>query len=127
MEDADEAVLFVHGNPGSSHDWDGLADAVGEFGSALAIDMPGFGQADKPRDFEYNVGGYANFIQGAVEPYRHRGESRFRIKGPDVRLLPRMALALAMALHELATNAAKYGSLSVPEGGVGIRWSVAPG
>jgi pimeloyl-ACP methyl ester carboxylesterase len=67
LEDADEAVLFVHGNPGSSHDWDALVDAVGEFGSAFAIDMPGFGQADKPRDFDYTVTGYADFIQGAVD------------------------------------------------------------
>jgi len=66
-EDASEAVVFVHGNPGSSHDWDALVDAVGEFGRAVAIDMPGFGQADKPRDFEYNVGGYAAFLQGALE------------------------------------------------------------
>ena len=66
-ETASEAVVFVHGNPGSSHDWDALVDAVGEFGRAVAIDMPGFGQADKPRDFEYNVGGYAAFLQGALE------------------------------------------------------------
>jgi pimeloyl-ACP methyl ester carboxylesterase len=66
-EGASEAVFFVHGNPGSSHDWDALVDAVGEFGRAVAVDMPGFGQADKPREYEYNVGGYAAFIQGALE------------------------------------------------------------
>ncbi|HEX2552718.1 MAG TPA: PAS domain S-box protein [Microvirga sp.] len=55
------------------------------------------------------------------------GRERFAIEGPPLRVSPRMALALAMALHELATNAAKYGSLSVPEGRVGIRWSVVPG
>jgi pimeloyl-ACP methyl ester carboxylesterase len=64
-EGASEAVFFVHGNPGSSHDWDALVDAVGEFGRAVAVDMPGFGQADKPRDFEYNVGGYGAFIEDA--------------------------------------------------------------
>ena len=62
-----EAVVFVHGNPGSARDWEQLVDAVGEFGRAVAIDMPGFGQADKPRDFEYNVGGYAAFLQGAFD------------------------------------------------------------
>jgi pimeloyl-ACP methyl ester carboxylesterase len=66
-EDATEAVVFVHGNPGSSGDWRALVDAVGEFARAVAIDMPGFGQADAPDDFEYNVGGYAAFIQGALE------------------------------------------------------------
>jgi pimeloyl-ACP methyl ester carboxylesterase len=62
-----EAVVFVHGNPGSSRDWEALVDGVGEFGRAVAIDMPGFGEADKPRDFEYNVGGYAAFLQGAFD------------------------------------------------------------
>lgn len=65
--DASEAVLFVHGNPGSSGDWAALVDAVGEFARALAIDMPGFGQADKPDGFDYNVGGYAAFIAGALD------------------------------------------------------------
>src|SRR5262249_4570642 len=37
---SDEAVVFVHGNPGSIRDWDVLARGVGEFGRALAIDMP---------------------------------------------------------------------------------------
>jgi pimeloyl-ACP methyl ester carboxylesterase len=66
-EDAPEAVVFVHGNPGSSRDWEALVDAVGEFGRAVAIDMPGFGQASKPRDWDYNVAAYAAFLQGALE------------------------------------------------------------
>ena len=65
--DATEAVVFVHGNPGSGRDFEALVDGVGEFGRAVAFDMPGFGQADKPADFEYHVGSYANFIQGALE------------------------------------------------------------
>jgi PAS domain S-box-containing protein len=49
---------------------------------------------------------------------------RFHIHGPQVRLPPRMALALAMALQELATNAIKYGALSAEAGTVEIGWSV---
>jgi pimeloyl-ACP methyl ester carboxylesterase len=64
--DAREAVVFVHGNPGSRTDWSALVQAVGEHGRAVAFDMPGFGQADKPRDFDYQVGAYADFIQGAL-------------------------------------------------------------
>jgi PAS domain S-box-containing protein len=52
---------------------------------------------------------------------------RFLIQGPRLRLDPRAALAIAMALYELATNAAKYGALSGPGGRVAIRWSVEPG
>ena len=58
----DEAVVFVHGNPGSSLDWERLARGVGEFGRAVAMDMPGFGAADKPADFDYSVPGYARFL-----------------------------------------------------------------
>jgi pimeloyl-ACP methyl ester carboxylesterase len=62
-----EAVVFVHGNPGSSTDWTALVGAVGEFGRAVAVDMPGFGKADKPRDFNYQVSSYADFLQGALD------------------------------------------------------------
>lgn len=49
---------------------------------------------------------------------------RVRVDGPEVRLTPRQALALSIALHELATNAAKYGALSNGRGTVDVRWSV---
>ncbi|WP_380069351.1 hypothetical protein [Dankookia sp. GCM10030260] len=42
--------------------------------------------------------------------------------GPDLRLKPRAALALSLALHELATNAMKYGALSVPDGRLRVAW-----
>jgi pimeloyl-ACP methyl ester carboxylesterase len=59
---ADEAVVFIHGNPGSIQDWESLARGVGEFGRAVAMDMPGFGDADKPANFDYSVPGYARFL-----------------------------------------------------------------
>lgn len=62
----DEAVVFVHGNPGSSSDWSALVQAVGAHGRALALDMPGFGKADAPRGFRYDVGGYAEFLNEAL-------------------------------------------------------------
>src|SRR5262245_51062591 len=63
---SDEAVVFVHGNPGSILDWDVLARGVGQFGRAVAIDMPGFGAADKPADFDYRVGGYARHLSKLI-------------------------------------------------------------
>ncbi|MDG2570661.1 HWE histidine kinase domain-containing protein [Vibrio parahaemolyticus] len=60
----------------------------------------------------------------AVEPYSSRGEDRLHLRGPEVRLPPRMALALAMVLQELATNAVKYGALSNPTGEIRITWKV---
>lgn len=54
-------------------------------------------------------------------------EDRLRIAGPDVQLDGRRAHALTLALHELATNAAKYGALSVDGGWVEVEWSDAGG
>jgi PAS domain S-box-containing protein len=69
-----------------------------------------------------------DIVERAVEPYGSPGHGgRFAIAGPDVRLQPHSALAFAMALQELATNAAKYGALSVPGGDVAIRWRLEPG
>jgi two-component sensor histidine kinase len=50
-------------------------------------------------------------------------ERRIRMSGPDVRLGARAAIALSMALHELATNAAKYGALSGEAGNVALAWT----
>jgi two-component sensor histidine kinase len=47
---------------------------------------------------------------------------RFALSGPAVWIAPRAALALALALHELGTNAAKYGALSSERGRVSIAW-----
>lgn len=64
--DATEAVVFVHGNPGSAEDWTDLAGRTGAFARAVAFDMPGFGRADKPRDFEYSVPGETRFLDAAL-------------------------------------------------------------
>jgi PAS domain S-box-containing protein len=52
-------------------------------------------------------------------------EHRLRVGGPDVRLQPKTAVLVAMAVHELCTNAVKYGSLSNETGIVGVHWSIA--
>jgi two-component sensor histidine kinase len=56
----------------------------------------------------------------------HAGEGRVQLTGPDLRISPKMALALAMGVHELATNAVKYGALSNETGRVAIRWRLDP-
>jgi two-component sensor histidine kinase len=67
-----------------------------------------------------------DIVANTFEPYGTPADGTFRMNGPDIRLSPHAALALALALHELATNAAKYGALSVREGCVGLRWSIDP-
>src|SRR3712207_8973913 len=49
------------------------------------------------------------------------------LEGPPVPLAPAAVQPIAMLLHELATNAAKHGALSVPDGRVAVRWQVARG
>jgi two-component sensor histidine kinase len=61
-----------------------------------------------------------DLVSGVTNLY----QDRIRVHGSSVRLAPRAALSLAMAFHELATNAAKYGALSNDTGSVQIRWSV---
>ncbi len=65
----------------------------------------------------------ASVIEATVEPHKG-GQSRFGIAGPYVALRPQIAVTFCLALHELCTNAAKYGALSVPEGRVDITWTV---
>jgi PAS domain S-box-containing protein len=50
------------------------------------------------------------------------GRERFVIEGPRIRVSPKLAVSLTMALHELATNACKYGALAVPSGHVRLVW-----
>jgi PAS domain S-box-containing protein len=58
-----------------------------------------------------------------LAPYSETDETRVQIDGPQVLLEPNAAQAIAVALHELATNAAKYGALSVAKGQVDLKWS----
>lgn len=60
-------------------------------------------------------------VEQELTPHGPDGR-RFEIEGPSLVLAPKPALSLGLLLHELATNAAKYGALSVPEGRVHVRW-----
>jgi two-component sensor histidine kinase len=66
-------------------------------------------------------------VDGALAPYAGKDGSRIHATGPDIRLAPRSALTVAMALHELATNAAKYGALAEESGRVDLSWQIEPG
>jgi PAS domain S-box-containing protein len=65
-----------------------------------------------------------NIVEKALSPFM-APRREFDVAGPDVRLLPKSALAVAMAVHELATNAAKYGALSNGSGRISVQWAVA--
>ncbi len=71
-----EGAVFLHGNPGSGEDWRALVEAAGEFMAAVAPDMPGFGKADKPADFDYTIDGYARHLDAMIE---HLGLARVHL------------------------------------------------
>jgi PAS domain S-box-containing protein len=62
-----------------------------------------------------------------LAPYRKAGDERVVLKGPDVKLPARYAINLGLVLHELVTNAAKYGALSTNSGHLELTWSVVAG
>ncbi len=65
--EASEAVVFVHGNPGSADDWAGLVGAAADAGErALAFDLPDFGETVAPDGFEHSVPSYAGFLDRAL-------------------------------------------------------------
>lgn len=64
---ASEAVVFVHGNPGSADDWERLVGAAGEAGHrAIAFDLPDFGETIAPAGFAHDVPAYATFVAAAL-------------------------------------------------------------
>jgi len=63
-------------------------------------------------------------VEQALSPYPRE---KFNVSGPNIELSPRAVVSLSLALHELATNAAKYGALSAPEGQVSVEWSLEQG
>lgn len=63
---AEEAVVFLHGHPGSAEDWRALMEQVAPFARGVAFDLPGFGKADKPKELDYSAGTYAAYLAFAL-------------------------------------------------------------
>jgi two-component sensor histidine kinase len=64
-------------------------------------------------------------VWSALRPHGAPDRDRFSVEGPNVEVGPQCAVAFSMAVHELATNAIKYGALSAETGRVDITWSAA--
>jgi len=61
-------------------------------------------------------------VDGVARLHGNGDPNRFHYAGPDVRIGPRAAMSFALVLHEMCTNAVKYGALSVPQGKVSVLW-----
>jgi two-component sensor histidine kinase len=66
-------------------------------------------------------------VRRAVKPFDDPAMARFDLSGPEVQVNSRAAMALSMALHELATNAVKYGALKSVGGRIEIAWTAEGG
>jgi two-component sensor histidine kinase/CHASE1-domain containing sensor protein len=63
-----------------------------------------------------------DIVRSELAPYMEGNESHVRMGGPTIKLAPNDAMSLGLAIHELATNAAKYGALSTIEGRIHVHW-----
>ena len=75
-----------------------------------------------PGDRDGHGADLATLVTEELAPYR--GGDKITIRGPDISLQPATAQGLALALHELATNAAKHGALSSPSGKITLDWQL---
>ena len=68
--------------------------------------------------------GFSDILHNELDAFDDGSDGRITLSGPDVALPSRLAVSLGMAIHELTTNAAKYGALSVFGGKVDVSWHV---
>ena len=102
----------------------GRAHGFGEASDAIVDRIQALGRAYEPTLDEASLGSIevGQAIRAVLAPYGTEEGGRMRLEGSDVRTDPNVVSTLGIALHELATNAIKYGALSVPEGHVTVDW-----
>ena len=101
---------------------DGATD-VEEYRSLLEGRLLALARVQTLLTRQANTGGtLRDIVESEVGAQAHPG-ARFELIGPDVQLSPKAVEVLTLALHELATNALKYGALSVPEGRLRVEWA----
>jgi pimeloyl-ACP methyl ester carboxylesterase len=63
--EAEEAIVLLHGHPGSAEDWQSLMPRLPDSARAVAFDLPGYGKAEKPKEWDYSAGTYATYFAAA--------------------------------------------------------------
>lgn len=114
---AAEAVVYVHGNPGSLGDWRDLVARTGDFARAIAIDVQGFGRSDKPHphDFDYTAAGLGIHLSHQLDQL---GVKRAHFVGHD--------FGGPFAVFATLYDPARTASLTFINSGVlrGYRWHI---
>ncbi len=68
-----------------------------------------------------------DIVHNELEGHIRETDGRIKLSGPDIPFAPPQALAIGLVLHELATNAVKYGALSTPKGSIAVTWGIENG
>ena len=99
------------------------SDDLDEFADGLAARVRAISAThDLLTQSEWGTTPIRSIIEAEAAPYLRMSESTLELSGPQVEVAPNDALSLGLAVHELATNAAKFGALSVPDGRVSVDW-----
>lgn len=76
---------------------------------------------------DWGFASLGDVVRAELAPYMEGSDGHVEMRGPDIRLAPNDAMSLGLAIHELATNAAKYGALSNSEGCIHVVWRLVSG
>jgi two-component sensor histidine kinase len=99
------------------------ATSLEQFGQALEGRLMALARSHEAiGDRGWHSGDLASLIAQGCKPFSD--EARLDLQGPTVELAPKAAVGIGMVIHELATNAAKYGALSTPDGKVKVHWDL---
>ena len=100
------------------------SDTIEDFKNALIGRIGSLAKTHLLLTDEGNTTTFADILHSELDAFDDGSEARIRLNGPGVDVPSRLAVSLGMAVHELTTNAAKYGALSVYGGKVDVTWTV---
>ena len=101
------------------------AETLGEFKAAVEGRIQSLGRAHSMlAASRWEGADLERVLSEELAPYGGGEQARVHLSGPPLLLKPAAAQSLALVIHELATNAVKYGALSVPAGELHVRWDV---
>lgn len=96
-----------------------------EMAEVLANRLQSLGRAHELLlDTQWSGASLSKMIDLELAPFREEGADKVKLRGRDVLLPPQCTSVVAMALHELTTNAAKYGALATADGRLDVNWTV---
>jgi two-component sensor histidine kinase len=101
------------------------ADSVDDFADGLDGRIRALSAThDLLTDSDWGTTPVRDVVQAELLPYAQSADHQIDLQGPEVELAPNDALSLGLAVHELATNASKYGALSQAGGNVAVHWKL---